>query len=76
MIITFIARGALASTLLQNVAEQREGDSIDLNYYDRKFQMIQATFEVMRQEIFQILVVIEIMDNRLQEKKLHDIIIK
>ena len=74
--ITGSTKGALASTLLQNVGEESHGNSWDLNYYDRKFQMIQASFEVMRQEISQISEVLDIMDTRFQAKKQNDIIMK
>ena len=74
--VTGTTKGALAATLLQNVGEQSHGDSWSLNYYNRKFQMIQATFEVIRQEISQISEVIEAMDTRFKEKKHNDIIMK
>ena len=74
--ITGSTKGALASTLLQNFGEENHGNSWDLKYYDRKLQMIQASFEVMRQEISKISEVLDIMDTRFQAKKQNDIIMK
>ena len=73
---TGIAKGALAATLLHNVGESGHGGIWDLSYFDRKFQMILATFEVINQEITQIGEIMEIMESQFQQKHTNDIIMK